>query len=136
MQQEEHGIADEIGTIMIAEEVVAVIAGMAVMEVDGVNGMSGGIAGGLADILGRKNLARGVKVTTTGSDSTIDLYIIVDYGCRIPDVAWNVQERVKRSVEEMTGMNVSEVNIHIQGVSFEKEQKKEQLEEIPKPDAK
>jgi uncharacterized alkaline shock family protein YloU len=103
--------------------VVAIIAGMAASEVPGVSGMSGGIAGGISEILGRKNFSKGVKVEINGKEATIDLYIIVDYGSRIPDVAWNAQEKVKKQIEEMTGLNVLEVNIHIQGVNFDKEHK-------------
>ncbi len=119
--QQEKGFSGEIGSVRIADEVVAIIAGMAAVDVPGISEMSGGLADGIADILGKKNLSRGVKVTMTESDVIIDMNIIVDYGCRIPDVAWNVQERVKKAIEEMTGLSVIEVNIHIQGVSFAKE---------------
>ncbi|MDK2934502.1 MAG: hypothetical protein PWP27_2312 [Clostridiales bacterium] len=87
--------------------------------------MSSGIAGGIADMLGRKNLTKGVKVDIKDKDATIDLYIIVEYGCKIPEVAWEIQEKVKKSVETMTGLDVEKVNIHIQGVNIEKEPKKE-----------
>jgi uncharacterized alkaline shock family protein YloU len=83
-------------------------------------------------MLGRKNLSKGVKVEVGEREAAIDLYIIVEYGCRIPEVAWNIQEKVKRSVETMTGLNVIEVNIHIQGVNIEKEHKKEIIEDLPK----
>ena len=109
---------NEKGTIKIADEVVGVIAGLAATEVDGVAGMSGGIAGGITEILGRKNLLKGVKVEVGEKETAIDLYIIVDYGVRIPEVAWNVQENVKKAIENMTGLSVVEVNIHIQGVDF------------------
>lgn len=120
------------GTLKISEEVVAIIAGIAAMDVPGVAGMSGGIAGGIAEMLGRKNLSKGVKVEVGDKEAAIDLYIIVEYGCRIPDVSWNIQERVKKAIETMTGLNVIEVNIHIQGVNIEKEHKKEPDEEAAK----
>ncbi len=118
---EDNAFSGEIGSVRIADEVVAIIAGMAAVDVPGISEMSGGLADGIADILGKKNLSRGVRVALTESDVIIDMNIIVDYGCRIPDVAWNVQEKVKKAIEEMTGLNVVEVNIHIQGVSFLKE---------------
>lgn len=118
-------LTEEMGGVKIADEVVAIIAGIAATEVVGVAGMSGGIAGGIAEMLGRKNLSKGVKVEVGEKEAAIDLYIIVEYGSRIPDVAWEIQERVKKSVETMTGLNVVEVNIHIQGVNIEKEHKKD-----------
>lgn len=123
-------ITNEMGTIKITDEVVAIIAGIAAMEVPGVYGMSGGIAGGIAEALGRKNLSKGVKVEVGEKQAAIDLYLIVDYGCRIPEVSWSIQEKVKKSVEIMTGLNVVEVNIHVQGVNIE--HKKETVEEAPK----
>jgi uncharacterized alkaline shock family protein YloU len=94
--------------------------------------LSGGIAGGIAEALGRKNLSKGVKVEAGEKEAAIDLYIIVEYGYRIPEVAWTIQEKVKKAVEEMTGLSVVEVNIHIQGVNLEKEHKKDMIEEAPK----
>jgi uncharacterized alkaline shock family protein YloU len=126
--EEENSIVDEYGTVKISEEVVAIIAGIAATDVPGVAGMSGGIAGGIAEILGRKNLSKGVKVEVGEKEAAIDLYIIVEFGARIPEVAWDIQEKVKNAVQTMTGLNVVEVNIHVQGVNFDKEIKKE-LEE-------
>lgn len=114
--------------VKIADEVVAIIAGLAATEVQGVAGMSGGIAGGIAEMLGRKSLAKGVKVQVGEKETVIDVYIIVEYGTKIPEVAWNVQESVKEAVETMTGLSVVEVNIHIQGVNIDKD--------IPEDDSK
>ena len=108
----------EIGSIRIANEVVSVIAGLAATEIEGVAGMSGGIAGGIAEALGRKNLSRGVKVEVGEEETIVDLYLIVHYGVRIPDVAFEVQDSVKRAIEKMTGLRVLKVNIHVQGVLF------------------
>ncbi len=116
----------EYGQIKIADEVVGVIAGLAATEVPGVAGMSGGIAGGIAEMLGRKNLSKGVKVEVGEKEAAVDLFIIVEYGAKIPDVSWQIQESVKKAIETMTGLNVVEVNIHIQGVNMEKEPKEEQ----------
>lgn len=132
MEEDIQSAVNEIGAIKITDEVVAIIAGIAATEVPGVAGMSGGIAGGIAEALGRKNLSKGVKVEAGEKEAAIDLYIIVEYGFRIPDVAWSIQEKVKKAVETMTGLNVIEVNIHIQGVNIEREHKKEIAEETSK----
>ena len=106
--------------IKIASEVIAVISGVAVSEVQGVYGMAGGFAGGITEVLkGKKNLARGIKVDTVDNKAKIDVNIIVEYGARIPDVAFEIQNRVKTAVENMTGLKVEEVNVHVQGVSTE-----------------
>lgn len=117
----------DVGTIKIADEVVGIIAGLAATEVEGVAGMSGGLVGGIAEILGKKNLAKGVKVEVGEREAAVDLFIIVEYGVRIPDVALRVQENVKRAIESMTGLDVVEVNIHVQGVGFNQESKEEDL---------
>ena len=125
LKKADNEIQGEIGSVKISNEVVAIIAGLAASEVPGVVSMSGGIAGGITEALGRKNLSKGVKVEMGEKQAVIDLHIIVDYGCRIPDVAWNIQERVKKAVESMTGLSVAEVNIHVQGVYIDKDAKKE-----------
>ena len=104
--------------IRIADDVVAVIAGKAVSEVQGVSSMSGGFAGGITEALsGKKNLSKGIKVEVGEKETKIDVNIIVEYGTRIPDVAFEIQNRVKKAVENMTGLKVIEVNVHVQGVS-------------------
>lgn len=104
-------------TIQIADDVVAVIAGKAVSEVNGVAGMAGGFAGGISEVLsGKKNLSKGIKVDVGEKEATIDVNIIVEYGARIPDVAFEIQSRVKKAVEAMTGLKVAGVNVHVQGV--------------------
>lgn len=110
--------ADDDGHIRISDEVVSVIASIAAGEVEGVAGMSGGLVGGLTEMLGKRNPARGVRVEIGKRATIIDLYLMVDYGIRIPTLAQRVQENVKRMVESMTGLTVGAVNIHIQGVSF------------------
>lgn len=104
--------------IQISNDVIAVIAGVAVSEVQGVSSMAGGFAGGISEVLsGKKNLAKGIKVDKDESKVKIDVNIVVEYGTRIPDVAFEIQNRVKTSVENMTGLNVEEVNVHVQGVN-------------------
>lgn len=115
---EETSHTTSLGAIRIANEVVAVIAGLAATEIGGIAGMSGGIAGGIAEMLGRRNLARGVKVDVGEHEAAVDLFIIVEYGVRIPDLALRAQENVKQAIENMTGLAVIEVNVHVQGVSF------------------
>ena len=109
---------NSLGSIRIADEVVSIIAGLAATEVEGIAGMSGGIAGCIAEMLGRRNFAKGVK------EAAVDLYIIVKYGVRIPDVALAAQENVKQAIETMTGLSVVEVNIHVQGVGFPEDENK------------
>lgn len=119
--------------IKISNDVVAVIAGVAVSEVPGVAGMAGGFAGGISEVLsGKKNLAKGIKVEVAEKETKIDVNIIVEYGTRIPDVAFEIQTRVKKAVENMTGLKVEEVNVHVQGVNTDmaKTEKQEQKEEI------
>lgn len=115
----------EQGTIKISEEVVTIIAGLAASEVAGVAGMSGGLAGGLAEKLGRKNLSKGVKAEVGEKEATIDVFIIVDYGAHIQEVAHQVQTGVRNAVESMTGLKVLQVNVNVQGVSFGPENKEE-----------
>lgn len=109
---------NSLDEIKIADDVVAVIAGVAVSEVQGVAGMAGGFAGGISEVFsGKKNLAKGIKVEVGEKETKVDVNIIVDYGTRIPDVAFAIQNRVKKAVETMTGLKVIAVNVHVQGVS-------------------
>lgn len=123
----------------ISEDVVSVIAGVAVSEVKGVYGMAGGFAGGISEVFsGKKNLSKGIKVNVENKEVKVDVNIIVEYGVRIPDVAFEIQNRVKTAIEAMTGLKVLETNIHVQGVNTnqaqvkvekEVEQKEEKIEE-------
>ena len=126
MANENIKLDEGIGSVRIADEVVSIIAGMAATEVDGIAGMSGGLVGGIAEILGKKNLAKGVKVEVGDTEAAVDLYIIVKFGVRIPDVALTVQEKVKNAIESMTGLSVVEVNVHVQGVGFPETEAKEE----------
>ena len=126
MENEEKGLVTEDSEIAlqdnneirIANEVVAVIAGVAVSELPGVPEMARGFAGGITEVLsGKKNLSKGIKVEVGEKETKIDVNIIVEYGVRIPDVAFEIQNRVKKSVETMTGLKVLEVNVHVQGVN-------------------
>ena len=110
----------ETNTIKISDDVVAVIAGKAVADAPGVFAMAGGFAGGISEVLsGKKNLSKGIKVDVGEKETKIDVNIIVEYGSRIPDVAFDIQNRVKTAVEGMTGLKVVAVNVHVQGVNTE-----------------
>lgn len=128
-QENVEEINEENSGIKISNDVVAVIAGVAVSEVRGVASMQGGFAGGIGEVLsGKKNMAKGIKVEAEDGKVKIDVNIIVEYGTRIPDIAFEIQNRVKKSIENMTGLKVVEVNVHVQGVSIETEKKEEPKE--------
>ncbi|MGQ9556656.1 MAG: Asp23/Gls24 family envelope stress response protein [Desulfurispora sp.] len=115
-----------LGSIRIADEVVKIIAGLAATEVPGVAGMSGGVVGGIAEMLGRKNMSKGVKVEVGEKEAAVDIFVVVEYGVRIPDMAAQIQENVKNAIEKMTGLTVVEVNVNVQGVVFSQEAREEE----------
>jgi len=104
--------APKTGDVNISNDVVSIVASLAASSVKGVSGMVSSISGGIAELLGKKNMSKGV---------TLDLSIIVEYGAKIPDVAWEIQEKVKSEVEAMTGLTVVAVNVSVEGVSVPKE---------------
>ncbi len=112
----------ELGTVKISNEVVAVIAGLAASEVEGVVSLAGGIAEGWSELLGKKNLARGVKVEVGEKQAAVDLNVVIKYGSVIPEVCSKVQENVKRAIAVMTGLEVVEVNVHVTSVFFEQKE--------------
>ncbi|MCM0650371.1 Asp23/Gls24 family envelope stress response protein [Clostridium swellfunianum] len=119
----EENLREEIdmGIVKISDEVVGVIAGLAATEIKGVIGMSANLVGGITQILtGKKNLSKGVKVNVGENSATIDLFVVIEYGVKIPEVAKMVQDSVKRTVETMTGLVVSAVNVHVQNVAIPK----------------
>ena len=107
-----------MGEVRIADEVVAIIAGLAATEVDGVDSMAGNITNELVGKLGMKNLSKGVKVDVTEEHVSVDLSLNIKYGYNIPDVSERVQDRVKSAIENMTGLTVLDVNIRIAGVNI------------------
>lgn len=109
------------GTVTYANDVIATIAGVAATEVSGVAGMSGGISSGITEMLGKKNLTKGVKVEVGTQEAAIDLNIVVEYGSELHKVAEAVQENVKKAVGTMTGLQVVEVNVNILGVNVKAE---------------
>ena len=108
---------DEKGTINISEEVVAAIAALAVSEVDGVFGLSSSFTADLKEMLGKKNMSKGVKLTIEGDVVTVECFVISTYGYEIPTLAANVQESVISAVESMTGMKVAAVHVDIVGIA-------------------
>ena len=112
---------DSTGTITYANEVVAVIAGVAANEVEGVAGMCA--ANGISEVFSRntKNVTRGIKVELGTEEVSVDIYLMIEYGTPIQTAAQNVQEGVRKAIETMTGLHVVRVDVHVQGVSFEKE---------------
>lgn len=112
--------------VKISDDVIAAIASVAASEVQGVAAMAGNLVGDIGGaILGRKSTTKGVRVASGDKDVILDLYLAVKYGARIPEVAYKVQENVKKSVEGMTDLKVSQVNIHVQGVTFQETSKPE-----------
>lgn len=107
-----------MGEVRIADEVVAIIVGLAATEVDGVDSMAGNITNELVGKLGMKNLSKGVKVDVTEEHVSVDLSLNIKYGYNIPDVSERVQDRVKSAIENMTGLTVLDVNIRIAGVNI------------------
>ncbi|MBQ9757300.1 MAG: Asp23/Gls24 family envelope stress response protein [Clostridia bacterium] len=120
---------DRDGNVCISNDVVATIASIAAKSIDGVAGMFGSLTGGFAELLGKKNPSKGVKVTITDREVKIDMFVIVEYGVKIPDVAWEIQEKTKNEVEAMTGLNVVAVNVNIEGVNTAKKEEAEPVAE-------
>lgn len=115
--------SNAFGEVQIADEVVAIISGLAALEVEGVAKMSGNVPNELVSMLGMKNLSKGVKVEVSPENVQIDLALEMKYGYSIPKVSAQVQEKVKGAIESMTGLTVERVNVHIVGVAVEKPQK-------------
>lgn len=111
----------KVGEVQIADEVVATIAGLAATEVKGVSTTAGNVTNELAGKFGKKNLSRGVKVLVSPDAVSVDMALTLDYGYGIPETAKQVQEKVKLAIENMTGLQVKEVNIRIAGVNIVKE---------------
>ena len=107
-----------IGEVRIADEVVAIIAGLAATEVEGVASMVGNITNELVGRLGMKNLAKGVKVDISPEAVVVDMALNMEYGYNIPKTSEQVQDRVKTAIENMTGLKVAEVNVRIAGVAI------------------
>ena len=110
--------ADELGNIHISEEVLAAIAAAAALEVDGVSSLAANLGRDIAELLGKKNLAKGVRVQMEDEKVTVDLSILMAYGHTIPEVGRAVQDGVKNAVESMTGLEIAAVNVNVGGITF------------------
>lgn len=109
----------QVGSVQIADEVVAIIAGLAATEVEGVASIADSSANELAGKLGMKTAPKGVKVTVMDTSVSCDLALNLKYGYSIPELALNVQERVKNAIENMTGLAVIDVNVRVSGIEAE-----------------
>ena len=112
---------DENVNLSISEEVVVTLAERVILAVPGVYSLHGGIMGGINNMLGKK-ISQGIKVDINGNEINMDVYIVVEYGVKIPDIAWEIQDKVKKELENMTGMIVTTVNVHIQGINYDKKE--------------
>lgn len=111
-----------VGVVKISDEVISVIAGIAASEIKGIAGINANLAGGITQLLtGKKSNVKGVKVAVEEDSASIDLSIVVEYGVKIPEVVYQVQDNVKRTVESMTGLNVSAVNVMVQSIIIQKQ---------------
>lgn len=111
---------EKFGEVRIADEVVAIIAGLAASEVDGVASMAGNVSRDLIEKLGMKSLSKGVKITMDDNTVHVALAINIQYGYSVPATSSRIQEKVKTAIETMTGLDVAEVNIKIVNVLMEK----------------
>ena len=115
---EERGNYDELGNIHISEEVLAAITAAAALEVDGVSGLAANLGSDIAELLGKKNLAKGVHVKMEDDKVEIELSVLMAYGHTIPDMGKAIQDSVKSAVESMTGLEVSAVNVNVGGITL------------------
>lgn len=110
-------VVTDLGRILLSEEVIATMAGVATTECYGIVGMAGSlIKDGIAELLGRENLSKGVNVSMEDDTIEVDLYVVVGYGTRISEIARNVTDKVRYVVESSTGLKVTGIHIHVQGV--------------------
>ncbi|WP_035290174.1 Asp23/Gls24 family envelope stress response protein [Clostridium sp. KNHs214] len=122
--------SEAVGVVKISDEVVSVIAALAADEIEGIEEINAGLAAGISQILGgKKNISKGVKVNVNEGSAAIDLYVVVRYGIRIPEVCEKVQKNVMKTVETITGLRVSAVNVYVQNVSIPKIEEKNSKEE-------
>ncbi|MFD2045966.1 Asp23/Gls24 family envelope stress response protein [Ornithinibacillus salinisoli] len=114
-----------LGKVEIAPEVIEVITGIAASEVDGLYAMRGNFATGVVERFGKKTHSKGVKVELTDNGVAIDLYVVLDYGVSIPQVAQKLQENIRQTLKNMTALDIAEINIHVVGVQMDKEDTEE-----------
>ena len=110
--------SDELGNIHISEEVLAAIAAAAALEVEGVSGLAANLGSDIAELLGKKNLAKGVRVKMEEDKVEVELSVLMAYGYTIPEMGKSIQEGVKNAIESMTGLEVASVNVNVGGITF------------------
>ena len=120
--------AGDLGKIEISPEVIEVIAAIAASEVEGVASIRGNFASGVAEKLGRKSHRKGVKVDLTDDGIVLDVYVIVEYGYSIPSIGQEIQKNIRQELQNMTSLDVNEINVHIVGISFEQKESAKQDE--------
>lgn len=116
----------ECGQVKISEDVISTIASLAACEIEGVSQMMGSFTGNLGEILGKKNFSKGVKVQVNENQVDIDAYVHIEYGTIIPQISAKIQENIKYTVENMTGLKVNHVNVYVQGIVTKQEKGQEQ----------
>ncbi len=126
----------ESGKIVISEDVLCTIASIAASEVSGVENMSGSIVGGLVEMIGKKNNAKGIKVEINENVVNVEVHFVAKYGAKLTEVCWEIQEKVKKAIETMCGMEVAAVNVFVESIYIEKESKKEVKPEKEEPGQK
>lgn len=132
MENNMNEIMETTGNVRISDEVVATITNIAVSEIKGVSGLGGTFTGDIAQMLGKKSFTKGIKVDIKENNVMLDLNVIIEYGVKIPEVAWEIQEAVKKAVESMTGLDVEKVNIHVVGIDVPKAEDKTAQDEPEK----
>jgi len=116
--------AHEFGHVNISDDVIGIITNIAASEIEGIQ-LAGTFAGDIAEILGRKNMTKGVRVEINDEDEVqVDLNIVVDFGVVIPEIAWKVQESVKTAIENMTDLKVTSIDVNVQGINLDKDHDK------------
>lgn len=121
MEANEKVQSNTAGSVQISDEVIMTIASKMTLETKGVAALSQGVVGGIAERLGRKNPGKGIRVEQKEDETNVDISVIMEFGARIPEVATAVQEAVKHELEELTGLHIGKVNVHVEGVSAKKE---------------
>ena len=110
--------SDELGNIHISEEVLAAITAAATLDVEGVSGLAANLGSDIAELLGKKNLAKGVHVRMEDDKVEVELSVLMGYGHTIPEIGRAIQDGVKSAIESMTGLEVSVVNVSVAGITF------------------
>ncbi len=130
----EKDVPEEVGDIRVADEVISIVASLAAQEVNGVLSMSGGITDGINHFLGKENASKGVRIRYEGKLVNVSVFVNIEYGTCIPEIALEIQEKVKDAIEKMTGYEVQFVDVHVQGVAKRKKPDFDQFAVMPSED--